>query len=273
MMRKGNVVEYIMQFEKGVKYVLRDNPLKDMLVFEIINGSLVYVHDLDASNFTDDVTARNITQLVIKSLFTKEKLMRAFTKHVNCYNTLGLNHHSLIHNIDGDLNYVKKLSENKKELEDISKLLCSHVVNYKFRINNKPRKKQMILAACGIIGFLLTVSFAFFLFARGMTQKVGQYVYIDAIGVVHVDRKCCFSSNNNKTKEERLLAKKGVEFVDTTDFHGCAYDNNYGYWYVEKEYDYCPRCITDETYTHLHRILTSNRGKLNSQNDEQHRSK
>ena len=263
-MRKGNVVEYIMQFEKGVKFVLRDNPLKDMLVFEIINGSLVYVHDLDASNFTDDVTARHIVQLVIKSLFTKEKLMKAFTKHVNCYNTLGLNQHSLIHNIDRDCNYVKELSENKKELEAISELLCSHVVNYKFRKNNKPHRKQMILVACGLIAFLLIAFLVFFLFVRGKAQKVGQYVYIDALNVVHVDRKCCFSSDNSRTKEERLLAKRGVEFVDTADFHGCAYDNEYNRWFVEKNFDYCPKCISDDAYTKLHHILTSNREKLNA---------
>lgn len=77
-MKKNEVFKYILQFEDGIRSLLKDNPIKDILVFEIINGSLIYAHELDTSNLSDERTARGVVELVIKALLTKDMLMKAF---------------------------------------------------------------------------------------------------------------------------------------------------------------------------------------------------
>ena len=152
-MNKSEVFKDILQFEDGIRSLLKDNPIKDILVFEIINGALIYAHELDASNLSDEQTARGVVELVIKSLLTKDMLMKAYSKHVNCYNTFGIgNKNKLVHNIDREANYVNTLVDNDIELKAITKTLCDYVNNFHIK---KFSIKQNIMKVLKGIGQIL----------------------------------------------------------------------------------------------------------------------
>lgn len=244
-MNKSRVFEYILQLEKGIKSILEDSPIKDMLVFEIINGSLIYAHELDASSQSDEHTARGIVRLVIKSLFTKEMLTKAFSKHVNCYNTFGIGSRSLIHNIDKENNYLNSIVQDQNELAHIVDSLIGFVDDFKFSTNMKSRSKKIFWF--GIFAIIATLIFGGLFTLCGDNKPknvVGHYVYVDAIKVVHVNRDCCFDTDDCNSKEERLMKKRGVVFLDTADFQ-------------DNDFSYCPKCVSDECFTELKRISST----------------
>lgn len=85
-------------------------------------------------------------------------------------------------------------------------------------------------------------------------HKVGQYVYADYFGSIHVDRQCASELiSNPKTKEERMVNMQGVSFIDT-----CELTANLNEW---NKYDFCPRCVDDNIYRHLSAIIERNQNK------------
>lgn len=85
-------------------------------------------------------------------------------------------------------------------------------------------------------------------------HEVGQYVYADCFGTIHVDRKCASKRTNNpKTKEERMANVQGVAFIDT-----CRLTL---YWNPYNAYHFCPKCIDDNIYHHLSSIMERNEVK------------
>lgn len=253
-MNKGQVFEYILRLEDGLNSLLDGNPIKDMLVFEIINGSLIYVHELDASSLSDEQTARGTVKLVIKSLFKKENLMQAFSKHVNCYNTFGIGYKNrYIHNIDKESNFVNSITCNKEVLDGIEKSLSGYVEQFSFPKKMKSRWKNKYWF--GIAAMVVIIIGLFALLSKRPGPIVGQYVYIDALNVVHANRECCFDMNSCNSKEERFMKRKGVDIVDTTVFVGYSNSDLYS------KYNYCPKCVTDECYAELIRIAVRNRDK------------
>ena len=87
-------------------------------------------------------------------------------------------------------------------------------------------------------------------------QELGRFVYVDCLNTIHIDRECASSkAANAKTKEERMIALRGVNFIDTCDIKTTEYD---GY-----DIRFCPRCIDDETYYKLNNIIKRNDEKNN----------
>ncbi len=83
---------------------------------------------------------------------------------------------------------------------------------------------------------------------------VGQFVYADCFGSIHVDRECASKlTDNPKTKEERMANMQGVSFIDTCKLTGNINEYN--------KFDFCPRCIDDDTYRHLSAIMERNQNK------------
>lgn len=172
-MNKSKVFDYILQLEDGIQSLLKDNPIKDMLVFEIINGSLIFTHELDASNFDDERTAQGVVELVIKTLFTKDTLMNAFCKHVNCYNTFGIgNKNKYVHNIDRETKYLNEIVRNKEELDSIKNKLNGFVNSFEFVVDEiKPKfvttdKGSDLLAIIGRILVVISIICLIFCYFR-----------------------------------------------------------------------------------------------------------
>lgn len=84
-------------------------------------------------------------------------------------------------------------------------------------------------------------------------SEVGKYIYVDCFNVIHVDRDCPSTlATDAKTKDERLAARQGVDFVDTCDLINT----------VDSRYEFCPSCVDDRTYEHLERIMRRNHGRM-----------
>ncbi len=266
---------YVLQLEKGVTDILSNHPFGNLIAKCLIAWSAsCEVGDIITYKEPNPINRIRICMKAnAKWLFEgNESTMK------RCWQQNGVS--KFMYPDKNFDDFRDSIIGNKEESTKFKHTLIDYITHFDFKQQDKPTKDKKrankypkIVLLCSIIFASILVAGILLFLAQRKDNHIGQYVYVDAIGVVHIDRECCFSTDNSKTKEECLLAKQGVEFVDTTDFHGCAHDDNYGYWYVKTDYDYCPRCISDDTYTDLHRILTSNREKLNSQNDEQHRSK
>lgn len=86
--------------------------------------------------------------------------------------------------------------------------------------------------------------------ANNKHSEVGKYVYVDCFNVIHTDRNCPLDmATNAKTKDERLAARRGVEFIDT-----CSLIQN-----PQWPYKYCPKCVDDAAYKHLIKIFGRNK--------------
>ena len=112
------------------------------------------------------------------------------------------------------------------------------------------------------------IATVFFIAATSCAQheqkktELGQYVYVDPFCKVHVDRDCAAQSNENKrTKDERMLASRGVEFLDTCSLSRYGYDGN-GYTLNLR---FCPKCVDDDTYRHLLQITERNEASKSDQ--------
>ncbi len=80
-------------------------------------------------------------------------------------------------------------------------------------------------------------------------SEVGQFVYVDCFGTIHVDRECASElADDPKTKEERMANMQGVTFVDT-----CNLCTN-----TDWSYKFCPKCVDDNSYRHLSTIMERN---------------
>lgn len=85
-------------------------------------------------------------------------------------------------------------------------------------------------------------------------REIGKYVYVDCYSTIHIDRDCAAKlSEDPKTKEERMANMVGVSFVDTCDIK-TANSNCFNY-------RICPKCIDDNTYSHLQAIMQRNEVK------------
>lgn len=84
------------------------------------------------------------------------------------------------------------------------------------------------------------------------TSPIGEYVYVDYWNTIHVDRNCISNqAKYAKTKEERMIAREGVEFIDTS--HLTMYNPGGHY-----KYAFCPKCIDDVCFKHLSAIMHRN---------------
>lgn len=84
-------------------------------------------------------------------------------------------------------------------------------------------------------------------------HDIGQYVYMDCINQIHIDRECASSIlQNAQSKEERILSSKGIVFVDTCEL---SHKSSTGTIYP---LTFCPRCIDDANYTQLSKIIQRN---------------
>lgn len=101
----------------------------------------------------------------------------------------------------------------------------------------------------------------FILFASCANNKrgeVGQYVYVDCFNTIHIDRDCAANiADNPKTKEERIANMQGVEFIDTCNL--TAYKSEPPYPVTTgASYKYCPKCVNDEAFKHIAKIMERN---------------
>lgn len=262
-------LRYVLQLEQGITDILENHPFGELIAKCLIAwelscevGSIFKYKGLDPSSRIKICMKANI-----KWLFEgNESLMK------RCWEQNGASQFMYPDKTFDD--FRESIICNRVESEKIKTALTDYITHFDFKQHeqstdntttiNSRHIKTIILSIITFIT-LIVVAVTVLIYAgydKATNASVGKYVYLDQLGVVHIDRKCCFSSGNSMTKEERLLAKRGVEFVDTSDFHGCSYDNNYGYWYVKKDFEYCPICITDDAYTELSRILKANREKL-----------
>lgn len=89
-------------------------------------------------------------------------------------------------------------------------------------------------------------------------HEIGQYVYVDCFGTIHIDRQCASNlADNPKTKEERMANMQGIQFIDTCDLNmGVRYSN-----FAFSEHKFCPKCVDDEAFQHLSLIIERNENK------------
>ena len=81
-------------------------------------------------------------------------------------------------------------------------------------------------------------------------SEIGQFVYVDCFNTIHVDRECASTlAENPKTKEERMANMQGVKFVDTWRKIGVMRPCSY---------QFCPKCVDDETYKRISAIIERN---------------
>lgn len=82
-------------------------------------------------------------------------------------------------------------------------------------------------------------------------HRIGKFVYVDRYNTIHIDRECvAIVGDNLKTKEERIMSRRGVQFVDTCDLTSCG---DYG-----DKHGFCPRCINDKAYRRLSDMIDRN---------------
>lgn len=260
---------YVLQLEQGITDILKEHPFGDHIAKCLIAwGASCEVGNITSNKDPDPTSGSRIKMCMkanIKWLFEGNEIVMK-----RCWKQNDVSQFMYPNKTFDD--FRATIIDNPVESEKIKNTLIYYVSHFDFKqqeqstentttINLRHYKKIIPIIVLLILLVVTTLIYAGY--DKEGKDSVGKYVYIDMLDVVHIDRECCFSSDNNRTKEERILAKRGVKFVDTIDFHGCAYDNHYGYWYVKKNFEYCPKCITDDAYTDLHRILIANREKLN----------
>lgn len=85
-------------------------------------------------------------------------------------------------------------------------------------------------------------------------HKVGQYVYVDCLNTIHVERACASKfAEKAKTKEERIMSAKGVAFIDTCDLVNSTTIMPGAY-----PITFCPKCIDDYSYKQISSIMDRN---------------
>lgn len=89
-------------------------------------------------------------------------------------------------------------------------------------------------------------------------HEIGQYVYVDYFGTIHIDRQCASNLvDDPKTKDERMADMQGIQFIDTCDLNmGVRYST-----FSFSEHKFCPKCVDDEAFQHLSLIIERNENK------------
>lgn len=89
--------------------------------------------------------------------------------------------------------------------------------------------------------------------ANSKENEIGQFLYVDCLKTIHVDRNCPSKiDDNTKTEDEILIKMRGVVFVDTCEIKYLGY------------YHFCPKCVDDKSCARIVTMAKRNENKDNS---------
>lgn len=95
-------------------------------------------------------------------------------------------------------------------------------------------------------------------------KQIGQYVYVDFTNTLHVNKDCLIELINAngglESSHNYIVTAYGVKFIDTLDLthyvpYGLQEEN-------EVRYLFCPRCVSDDNYERIQKIIIRNTGDL-----------
>lgn len=94
--------------------------------------------------------------------------------------------------------------------------------------------------SCLVINIVIMFSMLFLFCTKIKQTEVGQFIYVEGINTIHIDREC-------------VSNMREIEFIDT-----CVLTRYTEYNFNVLEYKFCPRCVDDEAYKHLSKIISQN---------------
>lgn len=169
-MNKYLVYQYISELEKELLGVLSYEQFAQLIVCEVINQSIIQLHELRGGLITDEKTARDLVSRNIQSFFTPANIARVEDKLQNWDNRLCYGVRGKISSTPKDIIEFRiacDISRNQviKKREE----MLHTVRNFTFR--SKPKHERNVKSRFIITGLILTILVAYGIYSYSISNR------------------------------------------------------------------------------------------------------
>lgn len=132
-MDKSIVYSYICELEKELKSVTINNRFSDLIVSEIINSSIIDLHEIDNSSQSDEKTAKGIVSLNIERFYSPKRLVQIEDKFWNWENRLQYGFRGrILATPENKIRFRTAVDTTRKEVVNECSAMKHVVSNYSF---------------------------------------------------------------------------------------------------------------------------------------------
>lgn len=181
-MNKPLIYTYITQLEKELKTVLVNNRFADLIISEIINESIIVLHECSNSSMSDEETAKGNVCLHIESFYKPEHLNKVIDKYWNERLSYGFRGR-IMATPDNLIRFRASVDTTRKEVMEEKNAMLYAIKNTNLKQNpanqNKPLARlhmnRMIKVSLLLFALIIALLFAL----NGRYIKVADEYYFD----------------------------------------------------------------------------------------------
>lgn len=144
-MNKQQIYSYVCEIEADLKDLIQNNRFSELIVSEIINESIIEVHEIDNSSMSDEETARGIVALNIESFYNPKHLLKVEDKYWHWDERLQYGFRGrIMATPDNLMRFRMAVDTTRKEVKEEMNAMLHAVRNASFNSKTKCRKSKCV---------------------------------------------------------------------------------------------------------------------------------
>ena len=156
-MNKQQIYSYICEIEADLKDLIQNNRFSELIVSEIINESIIEIHEIGNSSMSDEETARGIVALNIESFYNPKHLLKVEDKYWHWDERLQYGFRGrIMATPDNLMRFRMAVDTTRKEVKEEMNAMLHAVRNASFNCRKSkcvsvPTAWRLIILACVFI--------------------------------------------------------------------------------------------------------------------------
>lgn len=199
-MNKQQIYSYVCEIEADLKDLIQNNRFSELIVSEIINESIIEVHEIDNSSMSDEETARGIVALNIESFYNPKHLLKVEDKYWHWDERLQYGFRGrIMATPDNLMRFRMAVDTTRKEVKEEMNAMLHAVRNASFNSKTKCRKSKCVSVPTAWRLIILACVFIYaFLYAYQH-----RYMYVGSGAVMDTWEKVLLIPNDKGEYVER----------------------------------------------------------------------
>ncbi len=144
-MNKQQIYSYICEIEADLKDLIQNNRFSELIVSEIINESIIEIHEIGNSSMSDEETARGIVAQNIESFYNPKHLLKVEDKYWHWDERLQYGFRGrIMATPDNLMRFRMAVDTTRKEVKEEMNAMLHAVRNASFNSKTKCRKSKCV---------------------------------------------------------------------------------------------------------------------------------
>lgn len=199
-MNKQQIYSYICEIEADLKDLIQNNRFSELIISEIINESIIEVHEIGNSSMSDEETARGVVALNIESFYNPKHLLKVEDKYWHWDERLQYGFRGrIMATPDNLMRFRMAVDTTRKEVKEEMNAMLHAVKNASFNPKTKCRKSKSVSVPTAWRLIILACVFIYaFLYAYQH-----RYMYVGSGAVMDTWEKVLLIPNDKGEYVER----------------------------------------------------------------------